>query len=85
MLTRLVGYGNAMMMCLTGDTYDCAEADRMGVVERRVGDGEELTAAREMACAIAAHTTLATMTVKEGIRAAMTGSLDVGSRTKTTS
>ena len=80
MLTRLVGYGKAMMMCLTGDTYDSAEAYRMGVVEKLVGEGEEVTAAREMALRIAGHTTIATMTVKEGIRAALNGTLDGASR-----
>lgn len=80
LLTRLVGYGRAMMICLTGETFDSAEADRLGIIERCVGDGEEEDAAREMAALIASHTLLATMTVKEGIRAAMTGSLDVGAR-----
>jgi enoyl-CoA hydratase/carnithine racemase len=80
MLTRLVGYGKAMMMCLTGDTYDSEEAYRMGVLEKLVGEGEEVNAAREMAAHIAGHTTIATMTVKEGIRAALNGTLDGASR-----
>ena len=80
MLTRLVGYGKAMMMCLTGDTYGAEEAYRMGVVEKLVGDGEEVDAARDMAQRIAGHTTIATMTVKEGIRAALNGTLDGASR-----
>jgi enoyl-CoA hydratase len=80
MLTRLVGYGKAMMMCLTGDTYNSEEAFRMGVVEQMVGEGEEVTAARNMAGRIAGHTTIATMTVKEGVRAALNGTLDGASR-----
>ncbi len=80
MLTRLVGYGKAMMMCLTGDTYGAEEAYRMGVIEKLVGEGEEVDAAREMAGRIAGHTTIATMTVKEGIRAALNGTLDGASR-----
>lgn len=80
MLTRLVGYGKAMMMCLTGDTYGSEEAFRMGVIEQLVGEGEEVAAAREMAARIAGHTTIATMTVKEGIRAALNGTLDGASR-----
>ena len=80
LLTRLVGYGRAMKICLTGETFDCTEADRLGIIEQRVGEGEEEDAARHMAAVIASHTMLATMTVKEGIRAAMTGSLDVGAR-----
>ncbi|MET3898024.1 enoyl-CoA hydratase [Devosia sp. UYZn731] len=80
MLTRLVGYGKAMMMCLTGDTYGSDEAYRMGVIEQMVGEGEEVAAARDMAARIAGHTTIATMTVKEGIRAALNGTLDGASR-----
>ena len=80
MLTRLVGYGKAMMMCLTGDTYSSAEAYRMGVLEQLVGEGEEVTAAYAMAERIAGHTSIATMTVKEGIRAALNGTLDGASR-----
>lgn len=80
MLTRLVGYGKAMMMCLTGDFYDSEEAYRMGVIEKLVGEGEEVGAAREMAGRIATHTGIATMTVKEGIRAALNGTLDGASR-----
>ena len=52
----------------------------MGVLERIVGEGEEVAAAREMASRIAGHTTIATMTVKEGIRAALNGTLDGASR-----
>lgn len=80
MLTRLVGYGKAMMMCLTGETYTSEEAYRMGVIEQLVGEGEEVAAARAMAARIAGHTTIATMTVKEGIRAALNGTLDGASR-----
>jgi enoyl-CoA hydratase/carnithine racemase len=80
MLTRLVGYGKAMMICLTGDTFDAEEAYRMGVLEKLVGEGEEVAAARAMAERIAGHTTIATMTVKEGIRAALNGMLDGASR-----
>ena len=80
MLTRLVGYGKAMLIGLTGDTYDAEAAYRMGVVELLVGDGEEVSAARDLARRIASHTLVATMTVKEGIRAAMNGTLDGASR-----
>lgn len=76
MLTRLVGYGKAMLMCLTGDPIEAEEAYRMGVIERLVGEGEEVAAALKLAQRIASHTTIATMTVKEGIRAALNGTLD---------
>ncbi len=80
MLTRLVGYGKAMMICLTGDTYTAEEAYRMGVVEMLVDDGKELETARALAARIAQHTAIATQTVKEGIRAALNGTLDGASR-----
>jgi len=80
MLTRLVGYGKAMLICLTGEPFSAEEAYRMGVVEMLVDDGQEVIVARELAAKIAKHTAIATQTVKEGIRAALNGTLDGASR-----
>lgn len=80
MLVRLVGYGKASLMCLTGDTYDAETAYRMGLVEQMCGEGEEVVVAYGLAQRIAEHTLIATMTVKEGIRAALNGMLDGASR-----
>jgi enoyl-CoA hydratase len=80
MLTRLVGYGKAMMICLTGDTFDAEEAYRMGVFERLVDEGQELVVARDYARRMAEFSPIATQTVKEGIRAALNGTLDGASR-----
>lgn len=80
MLTRLVGYGKAMLICLTGESFDAEEAYRMGVVEMLVDDGKEVETARALAAKIAKHTAIATQTVKEGIRAALNGTLDGASR-----
>jgi enoyl-CoA hydratase/carnithine racemase len=80
MLVRLVGYGKASMMCLTGETYDAETSYRMGLIEQMSAEGEEVAKAHELANKIAAHTLVATMTVKEGIRAALNGTLDGASR-----
>ena len=55
LLTRLVGYGKAMMICLTGDTYGAEEAYSWGVFERLVDDGGEVEIAIDYARRIAAH------------------------------
>ena len=39
---RVAGWGNAMRWILTGDSFDAAEAHRMGLVQEIVPDGEQL-------------------------------------------
>jgi enoyl-CoA hydratase len=80
MLTRLVGYGRAMRLLLTGETISAETAHQQGIVEELVEDGLELARAREIAAMIAAHHPVATQSVKEGVRAAMSTSLDAGLR-----
>ncbi len=77
-LTRLVGYGQASRLLLTGATIDAAEAYRIGVCEFLVDEGQEVEAARRLAAEIAAHQEVATVTNKAGIRAAMEGGLSNG-------
>ena len=48
-LTRLVGYGQASRILLTGKPIDAQEAYRIGVVEFLVGEGEELAEGRRLA------------------------------------
>lgn len=78
MLTRLCGYGNAMRINLTGDRFNALEAQTMGVLE--MVEEDALGVARAMAERIAGHDVIATMTVKEGVRAAMRSGLDAGAR-----
>lgn len=77
-LTRLVGYGQASRILLTGEPIDAQEAHRIGVVEILVDEGEELAEARRIASVIATHSEIATVTNKAGIRAAMEGGLTNG-------
>jgi len=78
MLTRLCGYGVAAMINLTGDRFDAQQALRWGIVEEVTDDA--LTRARALATQMAGFDLIATMTVKEGIRAAMRSGLDAGAR-----
>lgn len=80
MLTHLLGYGHASLLTLTGDPIEAEEAYRIGLVQKLVGPGEELAAARDIAQRIARHTAVAVITVKDGIRASMTGGLDPAAR-----
>lgn len=81
LLARLVGYGKASLITFTGTPIEAAEAYRMGIVEKLVGeDGEEFVAAMEIAKVIARHTAIATQTIKESLRATLNGGLDLGSK-----
>lgn len=77
-LTRLVGYGQASRILLTGEPIDSTEAHRIGVAEILVGEGEEVAEGRRIAAVIAGHSEIATTTNKAGIRAAMEGGLTNG-------
>ena len=77
-LTRLVGYGQASRILLTGEPIDAHEAYRIGVVEFLVEDGEELAEGRRLAATIGGHSEIATVTNKAGVRAAMEGGLTNG-------
>lgn len=48
-LRRIIGHGRAMDLILTGRPVDAAEALAIGLINRRVPDGEALTAAVELA------------------------------------
>src|SRR5205085_10872137 len=55
---RECGWGNAMRWLLTGDTFDAAEALRIGLVQEVVEHGKQLARALELADVIAAQAPL---------------------------
>jgi enoyl-CoA hydratase len=58
-LPRAVGWGNAMRWILTGDTFDAAEALRIGLVQEVVPTGTQYARAVEIAKRVAAQAPLA--------------------------
>lgn len=58
-LPRAVGWGNAMRWILTGDSFDAAEALRIGLVQEVVLHGEQYARGLELAHRIAAQAPLA--------------------------
>ena len=56
---RAVGWGNAMRWILTGDTFDAAEAHRIGLVQEVVPHGEQFDRGLELAQRVAAQAPLA--------------------------
>ncbi len=68
-LPRIVGYGRALDLLLTGDRIDAEEAYRIGLVTRLVPDREELLgAAIALAETIARRAPAATLLAKEALR-----------------
>ncbi len=58
-LPRAVGWGNAMRWILTGDSFDAAEALRIGLVQEIVPHGEQYARGLELAHRVAAQAPLA--------------------------
>jgi len=66
-LARLVGLGLAKELILTGRTIDAHEALRIGLVNKVVPDGEELTSSMEMMGHISSAAPLAIIAAKKAI------------------
>ncbi|WGM22922.1 crotonase/enoyl-CoA hydratase family protein (plasmid) [Paenarthrobacter sp. OM7] len=67
---REVGWGNAMRYMLTGDTFDAAEALRIGVVQEVVPTGQQLQRAYELAERISQQAPLGISTTLQSARRA---------------
>jgi enoyl-CoA hydratase len=78
MLPRLVGYGQAMKLLLTGDPIGAEEAHRLGLVEYLVDDDRVLAEARALAAKLAGFSPVAVESVKASVRMALTSTLPAG-------
>lgn len=70
-LPRAVGWGNAMRWLLTGDSFDAAEALRLGLVQEVVAHGEQYARGLELAHRIAAQAPLAVQATLANARSAI--------------
>jgi enoyl-CoA hydratase len=77
-LPRLVGYGRALRMILTGEMIGAEEAERIGLVDLLVEDADLQTRTRELAAAIAAHSPVTLRLAKAAVRAALETPLAAG-------
>lgn len=66
-MTRLVGRGMALLMCLSGEMIDAAQAQRLGLVERIVPHADLMTETKRIAGTIAAKSPLAVAAAKRAI------------------
>jgi enoyl-CoA hydratase/carnithine racemase len=80
MLPRLVGYGQAMRLLLTGEPIGAEEAYRLGIVEYLVDDTEVEPTALSLCRQIASCSPVAAQSVKAAVRMALSSSLDAGLR-----
>jgi enoyl-CoA hydratase/carnithine racemase len=79
-LPRLVGYGKAMQMVLTGELMDAREALRIGLINRVVSADALMNSAMEMAQDMAAKSPLSLSYSKEALHNGRDLTLDQGLR-----
>jgi len=77
-LPRLVGYGKALELVLSGMMIDGVEAYEIGLLDRVVPEPELRESAMELAASIAAHSPVALALAKRAIRAAFDLPLSAG-------
>lgn len=78
MLPRLIGYGAAMRLLLTGEPVDAEEALRLGLVDELAEDGAEEEAARALCRKLAGFSPVAVQAVKASVRQALEAPLSAG-------
>lgn len=81
-LPRAIGLSNAMLMMLTGDQIDAAEALRIGLVSRVVERAELLPVAHAIAERIAGNAPLSVRAIKRLARDGLSMPVDAGLRTE---
>lgn len=79
-LTRLIGEGRSMEICLTGDMIDAETAYRFGLVNHVHPAGELREKTLELAAKIADKAPIALQLVKEAVKFASRSNLDEGLR-----
>jgi enoyl-CoA hydratase/carnithine racemase len=80
LLPRLIGYGQAMRLLLTGEPIGAAEALRLGLVEEVVPDAELAGRARALCRMLAGYSPVAVEAVKASVRTALEAPLAAGLR-----
>ena len=78
LVPRLIGFGQASKLLLTGERIDAAEALRLGLVEEVVPLEAIEARSSELAGKIAAKAPIATQAIKAAIRASLSVGVDVG-------
>ncbi|MBI4540051.1 MAG: enoyl-CoA hydratase/isomerase family protein [Gemmatimonadetes bacterium] len=79
-LARLVGYGQALRLAVTGDFIDAEDAYRIGLVEFLVDDDRAYETAREIARRMTRWSPVALRLAKEAVQAALETPLSAGLR-----
>jgi len=80
LLPRLVGYGQAMRLLLTGEPIGAAEAKVLGLVEEVVADEAVEERARSLCRTLAGYSPVAVQAVKASVRMALEAPLPAGLR-----
>jgi enoyl-CoA hydratase/carnithine racemase len=75
-LPDLVGRARAKELMFLGDQLDAAEAERLGIVNRRVPDRQALAAATELATRIAEQPAASVRTIKQLVDAPFQGEME---------
>lgn len=83
-LPQVAGWGNAMRWLLTGDTFDAAEAHRIGLVQEVTPPGQQVERAAALAATVAAQAPLGVRATlqsartcdEQGQAAALAGMMD---------
>lgn len=75
-LARRVGVAKCKELCMTGDTIDAAEAQRIGLVDAIHPHGDLMTKVKELAGRIAANGPLAVAAVKQLVHKGQSTSLE---------
>jgi enoyl-CoA hydratase/carnithine racemase len=78
LLPRLIGYGQAMRLLLTGEPVDAEEALRLGLVEILVEDAGVEERARALCRQLAGYSPVAVQAVKASVRMALAAPLAAG-------